>query len=215
MKVLIIDNYDSFTYNLVHLVQSILKQKVDVLRNDKLDLNQVGEYDKILLSPGPGIPDEAGQLKDVIKKYASTKSIFGVCLGLQAIAEVFGAELNNLSNVYHGLASEMRVVNTDSLFDNIPETFLGGRYHSWIVSKERLPESLEITACDSNNEIMALSHKTYDVKGVQFHPESILTEHGEQIIRNWLFDKKNGEINLPSNGNCAYDESQLSNLIFC
>ena len=215
MKVLIIDNYDSFTYNLVHLVQSILNQKIDVIRNDKLDLNQIGEYDKIILSPGPGIPDEAGQLKDVIKKYASTKSIFGVCLGLQAIAEVFGAELANMSHVYHGIASEIKLISDDKLFNKLPKTFLAGRYHSWIVSNNKLPASLEVTASDSDGSIMALSHKTYDVKGVQFHPESILTEHGEQIIRNWLFDNQNGEINLPSNGNCAYDESQLSNLIFC
>ena len=197
------------------MVQSILKQKVDVIRNDKLDLNQISEYDKILLSPGPGIPDEAGQLKDVIKKYAPTKSIFGVCLGLQAISEVFGAELINMSQVYHGIATEIKLVSNDKLFNNLPETFIAGRYHSWIVSNDKLPKSLNVTACDSEGAIMAISHKTYDVKGVQFHPESILTEHGEQIIRNWLFDKQNGEINLPSSGNSAYDSSQLSKLIFC
>jgi anthranilate synthase component 2 len=215
MKVIIIDNYDSFTYNLVHLVQSILNQKVDVIRNDKLDLDKISDYDKILLSPGPGIPDEAGQLKDVIKKYASTKSIFGVCLGLQAIAEVFGAELANMSNVFHGIASEIKLISDDKLFNKLPETFLACRYHSWIVSTERFPASLEITACDSDDDIMALSHKTYDVKGVQFHPESILTEYGEQIIRNWLFQDQEGTINLPSSGNASYDSSQLSKLIFC
>jgi anthranilate synthase component 2 len=216
MKVLIIDNYDSFTYNLVHLVQSILNKKVDVIRNDKLDLEAIDQYDKIILSPGPGIPDEAGMLKEIIRKYASTKSILGVCLGLQAIAEVFGAQLINLSEVYHGLATEIQIIKEDRLFKNASKYFLGGRYHSWIVSKENFPDCLEITAIDSENNIMALSHKTYNVKAVQFHPESVLTENGDQIIRNWLFQNEENSINLPSNSSTQFDIYNLkSNLLFC
>ena len=198
MKVLIIDNYDSFTYNLVHLVQSILSEKVDVIRNDELDIDDIAKYDKILLSPGPGIPEEAGKLKEVIKKYASTKSILGVCLGVQAIAEVFGANLINLKEVFHGLATEIQVTSNESLFKNVSEKFLGGRYHSWIVAKENLPECLEITATDSEGNIMALSHKTYDVRGVQFHPESVLTVNGDQMIKNWLYSNEKAGISLPS-----------------
>ncbi len=216
MKVLIIDNYDSFTYNLVHLVQSILNEKVDVIRNDKLDLEAIDQYDKIILSPGPGIPDEAGMLKEVIRKYASSKSILGVCLGLQAIAEVFGAQLINLSEVYHGLATEIQIIKEDRLFKNASEYFLGGRYHSWIVSRDNLPECLEITAIDSENNIMALSHKTLDVKAVQFHPESVLTENGDQMIRNWLFHNEENSINLPSNSSTQFDIYNLkSKLLFC
>ncbi|MGC4034838.1 MAG: aminodeoxychorismate/anthranilate synthase component II [Chitinophagaceae bacterium] len=213
MKILVFDNYDSFTYNLVHLVEKILHQKVDVYRNDEIPLEKVKEYDKIILSPGPGIPEEAGLLLQLIKEYASTKSILGVCLGHQAIGQAFGGKLINLSTVYHGVATEIgvgsqksgdgspktgeihsRLTNDDSpftihhspLFDGLPEKFEVGRYHSWVVSDENFPEDLEITARDANNYIMGLQHKKFDVQGVQFHPESVLTPKGEEIMRNWL-----------------------------
>jgi anthranilate synthase component II len=192
MKILIFDNYDSFTYNLVHLVEKIIHEKVDVYRNDKIPLEKVKEYDKIILSPGPGIPSEAGLLLPLIKEYAATKSILGVCLGHQAIGEAFGGKLTNLSSVFHGVATPVKQVNgqqstvNSQLFNGLPETFLAGRYHSWIISKENFPNELEITAEDENGFIMALQHKTYDVQGVQFHPESVLTPDGEKIMRNWL-----------------------------
>lgn len=187
MKILIFDNYDSFTYNLVHIVEKLTNQSVDVVRNDQISLADVGQYDKILLSPGPGIPSEAGILLDVIRTYASHKSIMGVCLGVQAIGEVFGAKLHNLTNVYHGVATDVHITQRDLLFDNCPATFRAGRYHSWVVDTNGFPDTLQITATDTNGQIMALRHKQFDVCGVQFHPESILTEHGEQIIANWLF----------------------------
>lgn len=186
MKILILDNYDSFTYNLVHIVEKITNQNIDVVRNDQISLADVGQYDKILLSPGPGIPSEAGILLDVIRTYASHKSIMGVCLGVQAIGEVFGATLLNLTDVYHGVATAINIIEPDALFDNCPNSFQAGRYHSWVVDTNNFPENLQITATDHNGQIMALRHKTYDVRGVQFHPESILTQHGEQIIANWL-----------------------------
>jgi len=186
MKVLVLDNYDSFTYNLVHIIEKILGHKIDVFRNDEISLEEIEKYDKIVLSPGPGIPEEAGILKDVIRKYAPTKSIFGVCLGEQAIAEVFGGELTNLSEVHHGVSSKMTVLDDDIIFSDVPKTFEGGRYHSWIVSKDKLPESLKVTCVDSEGEIMGLRHKEYDVAGVQFHPESVLTEAGEKMIENFL-----------------------------
>lgn len=186
MKILILDNYDSFTYNLVHIVEKITNQNIDVVRNDQISLADVEQYDKILLSPGPGIPSEAGILLDVIRTYASHKSIMGVCLGVQAIGEVFGATLLNLSDVYHGVATAINIIEPDILFGNCPTTFQAGRYHSWVVDTNSFPDDLQITATDHNGQIMALRHKTYDVRGVQFHPESILTEHGEQIIANWL-----------------------------
>ncbi|TXJ29376.1 MAG: aminodeoxychorismate/anthranilate synthase component II [Chitinophagaceae bacterium] len=187
MKILVFDNYDSFTYNLVHLVEKILHQRVDVYRNDQIALEKVKEYDKIILSPGPGIPSEAGLLLPLIKEYAATKSILGVCLGHQAIGEAFGGKLENLSTVYHGVATPVKLtaVKTD-LFKGLPDEFEVGRYHSWIVAEEGLPEELEITARDKNNLIMAMQHKKYDVRGVQFHPESVLTPEGEKILRNWL-----------------------------
>ena len=186
-KILVIDNYDSFTYNLVHAVQKITGHGIDVYRNDKIPVENVKKYDKIILSPGPGIPDEAGELKTIIREYASSKSIFGVCLGLQAIGEVFGGKLLNLNKVYHGVASKISLrVNNDPLFRDIPAEFDAGRYHSWIVDRDNLPSDLEITATDTDNVIMALRHVAFDVKGVQFHPESVLTPHGEQIIKNWL-----------------------------
>lgn len=217
MKILIFDNYDSFTYNLVHLVEKITHEKVDVYRNDQIQLEAVKGYDKIILSPGPGIPSEAGLLLPLIKEYAATKSILGVCLGHQAIGEAFGGRLTNLSSVFHGVATPVSIVNRETsnvnegsvnrqtsnvngnasnsplsthhsqnLFEGLPGKFDVGRYHSWIVDKKDFPEELEITAEDENGFIMALQHKTYDVQGVQFHPESVLTPVGEKIMRNWL-----------------------------
>ena len=192
MKILVFDNYDSFTYNLVHLIEKITQKKVDVFRNDKIALEDIKQYDKIVLSPGPGIPVEAGLLLPLIKEYAATKSILGVCLGHQAIGEAFGGKLVNLKNVYHGVATEMKKITgqqspvNNKLFDGLGETFPAGRYHSWIISKENFPEELEITAEDDNGYIMGLQHKKFAVQGVQFHPESVLTPGGEIIMRNWL-----------------------------
>lgn len=183
-KVFVVDNYDSFTYNLVHYLKEF-KAKVKVCRNDKFDLTDLLDFNKILLSPGPGIPDEAGKLKEVIKKYASSKSILGVCLGHQAIGEVFGGQITNLSKVYHGISSKIKIDKNDSLFNNLPSEIEVGRYHSWII-ENNLPNDLITTAYDSDNHIMAIKHKHYDVKGVQFHPESILTPLGKKIIKNWL-----------------------------
>ena len=184
--VLVIDNYDSFTYNLVHLINEV-GYEAEVWRNDKFELADVEKYDKILLSPGPGIPEEAGLLLDVIKTYAPTKSIFGVCLGQQAIAEAFGGTLYNLGRPMHGIATPVTVVDGDEpLFWECPQTINVGRYHSWVVSKDNFPSCLKITARDHKNEIMALRHETLDVRGVQFHPESVLTEFGRQMMENWL-----------------------------
>jgi len=191
MKILIFDNYDSFTYNLVHVVEKIIHDKVDVFRNDKISLEKIKEYNKIILSPGPGLPNESGLLLDLIKEYAASKSILGVCLGQQAIAESFGGQLENLKNVYHGVATKIKVnegrtVAENDLFKSLPSELEVGRYHSWVVSKNHFPTDLEITAEDENGFIMALRHKTFDVQGVQFHPESVLTPMGEKIMRNWL-----------------------------
>lgn len=191
MKILVFDNYDSFTYNLVHLVQKITHDQVDVYRNDELPMEKVKGYDKIILSPGPGIPSEAGMLLPLIKEYAASKSILGVCLGHQAIGEAFGATLTNLSTVYHGVATKIHVVSpalTDSpgIFKDLPATIEVARYHSWVVDEKGFPKELEITAKDDNNYIMALQHRKYDVEGVQFHPESVLTPDGETMMRNWL-----------------------------
>jgi len=187
IKVLVFDNYDSFTYNLVQIIEKILNTKVDVVRNDQISLEEIGKYDKIILSPGPGIPEEAGILLDVIRKYASTKSILGVCLGQQAIAEAFGGSLINLSEIFHGVATSAELVkNNTKLFRNLPSGLEVGRYHSWAVNPDNFPDELEITAVDKDGMIMALQHKTYDVHGVQFHPESILTPDGEAIIKNFL-----------------------------
>lgn len=187
MKILVIDNYDSFTYNLVHVIKKISGLPVTVVRNDEFTLAEVDEYDKILLSPGPGIPDEAGLLKPVIQEYASKKSILGVCLGHQAIAEVFGAKLHNMENVIHGMATPVNVVSRNgSLYNGVPDTFEAGRYHSWVVDSGNLPGCLEITGLDQQNRMMSMRHREYDVQGVQFHPESVLTPHGETMMRNWL-----------------------------
>jgi anthranilate synthase component 2 len=186
-KVLVFDNYDSFTYNLVQIIERILNQKVDVVRNDKITLEEVDQYDKIILSPGPGIPEEAGILLDLIKTYAPTKSILGVCLGQQAIAEAFGGNLINLSEIFHGVATTTDLVKEGTkLFKDLNSGLEVGRYHSWAVDPESFPEELEVTAIDKDGMIMALQHKTYDVHGVQFHPESILTPDGEVIIKNFL-----------------------------
>lgn len=185
-RILVFDNYDSFTYNLVHLLEKLTKQKVDVFRNDKIPLEKVKGYDKILLSPGPGIPSEAGLLLPLIKEYAASKSILGVCLGHQAIGEAFGGKLVNLSTVYHGVATPVKVLKPGTLFEGLPETLEVGRYHSWVVSEESWPDELEVTARDEKNFVMGLRHKNLDVQGVQFHPESVLTPLGEQILANWL-----------------------------
>ncbi len=204
MNILVFDNYDSFTYNLVHLVEKIIHGKVNVVRNDQISLEEIKKYDKIILSPGPGIPVEAGLLIPLIKEFASSKSILGVCLGHQAIGEAFGGKLINLEKVYHGVATKMILVEkptSDEVIDSrltpnasrypdiffgLPQEFHAGRYHSWIISEENFPAELEITVRDENNFIMGLRHKKFDVQGVQFHPESVLTPKGEDILRNWL-----------------------------
>lgn len=184
-KILVIDNYDSFTYNLVHYLED-LDCEVTVYRNDEFDIDEIAIFDKILLSPGPGIPDEAGLLKAVIAKYAPTKSILGVCLGQQAIGEVFGGTLSNLDKVYHGVATPVKtVVDDELLFEGLGKKFEVGRYHSWVVDSN-LPDVLEATSFDENGQVMSLRHKTYDVRGVQFHPESVLTPNGKKILENWL-----------------------------
>lgn len=184
-KVLVIDNYDSFTYNLVHYLED-LNCDVTVVRNDKLALQDVQPFDKIVLSPGPGIPDEAGLLKQIIEKYAPTKSILGVCLGQQAIGEVFGGSLINLDEVYHGVATQVEIcVDDESIFNGLGKNIEVGRYHSWVVNPN-LPDCLEATSYDENGQVMSLRHKTYDVKGVQYHPESVLTPNGKQILENWV-----------------------------
>ena len=195
-RILVFDNYDSFTYNLVHLVEKILHQKTEVFRNDEIPLDQVAEFDKIILSPGPGIPDEAGLLLPLIKQYASTKPILGVCLGHQAIGQAFGGKLLNLDTVYHGLATKIFLekglaesAHQNDWYQGLPTEPEVGRYHSWVVDTDGFPPSLEITSKDENGNIMSLRHRTYDVQGVQFHPESILTPSGEQMMRNWLHKK--------------------------
>ncbi|WP_411812543.1 anthranilate synthase component II [Chryseobacterium scophthalmum] len=185
-KTLVFDNYDSFTYNLVQMIEQILNQKVDVYRNDEISLEEIEKYDKIILSPGPGIPEEAGILLDVIKKYAPTKSILGVCLGQQAIAEAFGGSLINLTEIFHGVATEAIQIGEHKIFNDLPPTLEVGRYHSWAVNPENFPDELETTSTDSKGMIMSLKHKTFDVHGVQYHPESILTPDGKTIIRNFL-----------------------------
>ena len=186
MKILIFDNYDSFTYNLVHLVKELGYTDVDVYRNDKIALEDIARYDKIILSPGPGIPSEAGLLLPLIKEYAGKKPILGVCLGHQAIGEAFGAKLRNLENVYHGVATQINIIQPDYIFNKLESKLEVGRYHSWIVDNKDLPECLEVTAIDNSGQIMALRHKEYDIHGVQFHPESVLTPEGATIVRNFL-----------------------------
>jgi len=186
MRLLILDNYDSFTYNLVHLIEKVSDISFDVVRNDKISLEEINQYSKILLSPGPGLPSEAGIMPELLKQYHTTKSIFGVCLGLQAIAESFNSPLRNLSKVVHGMATPVILKESDKLFQDCPSTFKVGRYHSWVIDETKVSSDLIVTAVDEENQIMAARHKHNDVCGVQFHPESILSEYGETIIRNWL-----------------------------
>ncbi len=186
MKILVIDNYDSFVYNLVHYLEE-LDVEVTIKRNDEFFMGEVNDYDKILLSPGPGIPDEAGLLKEVIKIYAGKKPILGVCLGQQAIGEVFGGSIRNLSEVFHGIATKINIlVEDEPLFNGLAREIEVGRYHSWVVKHENFPAPLEITSLDENGQIMSLRHREFDIRGVQFHPESVLTPQGKQIIKNWI-----------------------------
>ena len=185
MKIVIIDNYDSFTYNLSHLIKEI-GVEVTVIRNDQFTLNQLEPFDKIVLSPGPGIPSEAGLLLDVIKTYKGRKPILGVCLGHQAIGEVFGGTLENLSDVFHGVATEGTQFSNDYIFDSLSKRITMGRYHSWVVSRENFPTCLEVTAVSDEGQIMALKHKNYDIHGIQFHPESVLTPEGKTIVKNFI-----------------------------
>lgn len=187
MKIAVLDNYDSFTYNLVHAIEKITHKKPDVFFNDKVDIAKFLEYDKIVLSPGPGIPEEAGILISLIKKMAKKRPILGICLGHQAIGEAFGATLINLDYVYHGVATTIiQSTNSEAIFKGIPETFEAGRYHSWIVNRNNFPKCLDITAIDKEAQIMAMKHKEFDVTGLQFHPESILTPYGEKMLENWI-----------------------------
>jgi anthranilate synthase component 2 len=186
-KILVIDNYDSFTYNLVHYIEKLTGTVPDIFRNDEISLDEVDRYDKILLSPGPGVPADAGICIDLIRQYASTKSILGICLGHQAIGEAFGGKIINLENVYHGIATPVLITDlNETLFLNMPSSIIGGRYHSWVVSDSDLPECFRITCRDETGLIMGISHKVYDVQGLQFHPESVLTEHGMDIMSNWV-----------------------------
>ena len=187
MKILVLDNYDSFTYNLVHILKELgYGEQLDVIRNDQMTLEEVNAYDKILLSPGPGVPVDAGIMMDLIRKYAPTKSIMGVCLGHQAIGEVFGSQLYNMDDVLHGITTDAILEGKDDFFDGIPYQFKVCRYHSWAIKPGTLDDNLKITAVDPKGEIMAISHREYNVKGVQFHPESILTEHGKKMMENWV-----------------------------
>lgn len=191
MKILILDNYDSFTYNLVHMVEDITGDKPDVFRNDEIPLEEIENYDLIMLSPGPGIPDEAGILKEVIAEYADKKPIFGVCLGLQAITEVFGGKIINMDDVFHGVATEMEVTDKEAvIFKNSPEKFQAARYHSWIADNENLPEVLKVTCKDEDGGVMAIEHKEYNISAVQFHPESILTPDGEAMVKAFIENAK-------------------------
>lgn len=189
MNILLIDNYDSFTYNLSQYLEEEGGDDVEVTvwRNDQFDIDDVERFDKIVLSPGPGVPDEAGLLKAVVRRYAPTKPILGVCLGEQAIGEVFGAEIYNLNTVFHGIQSSVRIVASDYIFDNLSDSIKVGRYHSWVVGKEDFPAELEVTAVSDEGQVMALKHRRYDVHGIQFHPESILTPEGRTIIRNFIY----------------------------
>lgn len=186
MKLLILDNYDSFTYNLAHLVEKVSDISFDVIKNDKISIEQVNAYSKIMLSPGPGLPKDAGIMPELLKKYHSTKNILGVCLGLQAIGEHFNSPLKNLETVFHGLATPITIIEKDILFKDCPARFNVGRYHSWVIDGNKINPDLIITAKDDAGTIMAARHKTFNVSGVQFHPESILSEYGETIIKNWL-----------------------------
>ncbi len=219
MKILVIDNYDSFTYNLVHYLEELSGSKVTVARNDEITVEEASNFDKILLSPGPGVPDESGILKELIAKLSPTKSIIGICLGMQAIAEVFGGKLINLESTFHGVATDVFIEDADDpVFQGLPGTFRAGRYHSWVADRETLPPCLRVTATDSAKMIMALRHKHFDVCGVQFHPESVLTEFGKLIISNWL-NIENPDIKLPvlpvTNSTRHRFPGNFSNLLCC
>ncbi len=206
MKILVIDNYDSFTYNLVQYISELVPYPIDVVRNDAIPLGDVELYDVVVLSPGPGIPSESGITPEVIRNYHKTKSILGVCLGHQAIGEVFGGSLHNLEQVYHGVSTQVHVIKEDILFEHMPNPFEAGRYHSWIVKKEDLPDCLEVIAEDESGTIMALRHKEYNVRGVQFHPESILTPEGKKILNNFFdfsFAQQNKLAEINNNRNLA------------
>jgi len=193
MKILLLDNYDSFTYNLLHFLELNDGVAVDVYRNDEIGMAVPEDYDKIVLSPGPGLPSEAGMMNDIIRKYAPTKSILGVCLGMQAMAEVFGGQLKNLATVRHGVSSPVRITDkAEPLFSGLPPVFAGGRYHSWVVDRETLPACFHITALDEEENVMAMRHENFDVCGMQFHPESVLTEYGKAILRNWITSTRKG-----------------------
>ena len=188
LKVLILDNYDSFTYNLVHLLQEIGISELDVVLNDKLELERVDIYDKIILSPGSGLPKDAGIMSELLNRWAETKSILGVCLGHQGIVERFGGQLSNMDTVIHGKSSTIKILDSrESLFLNLPSLFEVGRYHSWVADRDTLPDCLRVTAEDKKGHIMAIKHEHFDIKGVQFHPESILTQYGVEMLKNWLY----------------------------
>lgn len=187
MKILVLDNYDSFTYNLVHYIKELTDAQVDVFRNDEISIEAVQAYDKIVLSPGPGVPDEAGILKELIATYGATKSIFGVCLGCQAIAEVYGGKLLNMNKVYHGVSTPVKITDSNDIsFKGLPEEIEVGRYHSWVVSADDIPKGIAVSSVDADGSVMALYHQSHDVRGVQFHPESVLTPEGKKIMANFL-----------------------------
>jgi anthranilate synthase component 2 len=216
MKILVLDNYDSFTYNLVQLLRELTDYRIDVRRNDEITQDEVVQYSKILLSPGPGIPAEAGIMNELIKEYASSKSILGICLGMQGIAEVFGCKLHNLESVFHGKVGLVKKTSNDErLFRQLPDEFEAGRYHSWAVESIDIPDSIHVTAVDETGIIMALAHKDYDVKGVQFHPESVMTPYGKQILSNWI-DGETTSLQLASPDSQLFDLNNLSSPnLFC
>ena len=187
MKILVLDNYDSFTYNLVHLLKAIgLYKDIAIFRNDKIAIEEIEQYDCILLSPGPGVPKDAVIMSEIIKKYGATKSILGVCLGHQAIGEAYGAKLYNLDEVYHGVVTDIFLKNSDSIFQEVPDSFKACRYHSWVISNKNFPQNLIVTSEDANQFVMSIKHKQYNVRGLQFHPESIMSSYGKKMIINWL-----------------------------
>ncbi len=218
MKILVLDNYDSFTYNLVHYLEELMGEKVTVARNDMITIEEAAAYDRIVLSPGPGIPDEAGIMKELIARLAPEKSILGICLGMQAIGEVFGAKLINLEQIYHGVATDIHVIEpSELLFYGLPPVFKAGRYHSWVLDKESIPSALKVTATDETGMVMAIKHVHYDVRGLQFHPESILTEHGKLILANWLgiASEATGAPILPSPDNTNFASPAAFSGTFC
>jgi anthranilate synthase component 2 len=209
MKIFVLDNYDSFTYNLVEAIRIITGSPITVRRNDKLDLKEIEEYDKIILSPGPGVPDEAGQLKNVIETYKATKSILGICLGMQAIGEICGAKLVNLPKVFHGLSTPIKITDRkEILFKGMDELVDVGRYHSWALDPTSLPKELKLTAVDYEGIPMAVSHSVYDLKGLQFHPESIMTKHGNKMLTNWLQDRQ--QLSFPSQNSTRFNHGSIN-----